>query len=157
MDINRFLPNNEYRAAIGANTPSASNVFATMADVGGGLTTFYTEAVTTTTTSVITDTLVSGMTLTPGAGDYIVMFNTYMSVDSNNSRQTYFSIYLNGIQITGSERAQFTTHIDKKEGLTIILKAVGVLDAQAIEVRWRADNASDVTSAYSRTFNLIKV
>lgn len=30
----RFLPNDEYRAAIGANAPSALNVFATMADIG---------------------------------------------------------------------------------------------------------------------------
>jgi hypothetical protein len=36
MDITRFLPKNEYDAAVGANTPSASNVFATMADIGGG-------------------------------------------------------------------------------------------------------------------------
>ena len=32
MDITRFLPNNEYQAAVGANSPSASNVFATVAD-----------------------------------------------------------------------------------------------------------------------------
>jgi len=33
MDITRFLPNNEYQAAIGANNPSASNVFATINDL----------------------------------------------------------------------------------------------------------------------------
>lgn len=33
-DISRFLPNNEYQAAIGANNPSASNVFATINDLG---------------------------------------------------------------------------------------------------------------------------
>lgn len=32
--IRRDLPNDEYQAAIGANNPSASNVFATMADIG---------------------------------------------------------------------------------------------------------------------------
>lgn len=31
--IKRDLPNNEYQAAVGANNPSASNVFATMADL----------------------------------------------------------------------------------------------------------------------------
>jgi len=35
MDISRFLPINEYNAAIGANSPSASNVFATMNDLAG--------------------------------------------------------------------------------------------------------------------------
>jgi hypothetical protein len=39
MDIQRFLPNNEYKAAVGANAPSALNVFATMNDLGAhGLT-----------------------------------------------------------------------------------------------------------------------
>lgn len=33
--IKRFLPDNQYQAAMGANAPSAGNPFATMADVGG--------------------------------------------------------------------------------------------------------------------------
>lgn len=32
----RLLPKDVYDAAVGANTPSSSNVFATMADIGGG-------------------------------------------------------------------------------------------------------------------------
>ena len=37
--IKRDLPNNQYQAAIGANSPSALNVFATIADLtsGGGI------------------------------------------------------------------------------------------------------------------------
>jgi len=35
MDITRFLPINEYNAAVGAASPSASNVFATMNDLAG--------------------------------------------------------------------------------------------------------------------------
>ena len=34
--IHRFLPNDEYQAAIGANSPSAANVYATMADIIAG-------------------------------------------------------------------------------------------------------------------------
>lgn len=34
--ITRYLPNNEYKAAIGANSPSSSNVFATIADLPAG-------------------------------------------------------------------------------------------------------------------------
>ena len=34
--IIRLLPNKAYLAATGANNPSGSNVFATMADIGGG-------------------------------------------------------------------------------------------------------------------------
>ena len=31
--IRRDLPNNQYQAAVGANNPSGTNVFATMADL----------------------------------------------------------------------------------------------------------------------------
>jgi len=33
--IHRFLPNDEYQAAVGANNPDAANVYATIADLGG--------------------------------------------------------------------------------------------------------------------------
>lgn len=39
MNIARFLPNNQYLAAIGANAPSAGNVFATIADLSAFVTT----------------------------------------------------------------------------------------------------------------------
>jgi hypothetical protein len=35
-DIKQLLPKNVYDAAVGANAPSAANVYATIADVGGG-------------------------------------------------------------------------------------------------------------------------
>lgn len=34
--IKRFLPNNQYRAAVGANNPSATNPFATIGDLSSG-------------------------------------------------------------------------------------------------------------------------
>jgi len=36
MSIKRNLPDDKYQAAVGANAPSSTNVYATMADVGGG-------------------------------------------------------------------------------------------------------------------------
>ena len=33
--IHRFLPNDEYQAAVNANSPSAGNAYATLADLGG--------------------------------------------------------------------------------------------------------------------------
>ena len=39
-DIKRFLPNNEYQAAVNANAPTALNPFATVADVTAGNTNF---------------------------------------------------------------------------------------------------------------------
>lgn len=37
-DIRQLLPKDVYDAAVGANSPSAANVFATIADIGGGAT-----------------------------------------------------------------------------------------------------------------------
>ena len=39
--IHRFLPNDEYQAAVGANNPDAANVYATIADLGGVSSTLY--------------------------------------------------------------------------------------------------------------------
>ena len=39
--IHRFLPNDEYQAAVGANGPDSTNVYATIADLGGAATTLY--------------------------------------------------------------------------------------------------------------------
>ena len=39
--IHRFLPNDEYQAAVGANNPDAANVYATIADLGGAASTLY--------------------------------------------------------------------------------------------------------------------
>tara|TARA_R110002110_G_scaffold46863_3_gene141194 strand:+ start:2989 stop:4458 length:1470 start_codon:yes stop_codon:yes gene_type:complete len=39
--IHRFLPNDEYQAAVGANGPDSTNVYATIADLGGAASTLY--------------------------------------------------------------------------------------------------------------------
>ena len=36
MSIKRNLPDDEYQAALAANSPTAANPFATIADTGGG-------------------------------------------------------------------------------------------------------------------------
>jgi hypothetical protein len=59
-DITRQLPNDEYQAAVGANSPTAANPFATIADTTGGTAdTIYTadDTVLTNRTATVTDTL----------------------------------------------------------------------------------------------------
>ena len=57
--IHRFLPNDEYQAAVGANNPDAANVYATIADLGGAATTLYNAdgTVAAGRVATITDTL----------------------------------------------------------------------------------------------------
>lgn len=60
MDIIRLLPKNQYDAALGANAPSAANVFATMADLSGvGGNGIYSGAgiIPTNTVATITDNI----------------------------------------------------------------------------------------------------
>ena len=60
MSIKRNLPDDEYQAALAANSPTAANPFATIADTGGGGgNTIYTadDTVLTNRTATVTDTL----------------------------------------------------------------------------------------------------
>lgn len=99
MNIQRFLPINEYNAAIGANTPSASNVFATIADLTGGDGIYSgSGTVPSTTVATLTDSIkfgsafisnskvIIGSTSTPSSATLVVKGVT-------NSSTTNFAIY----------------------------------------------------------------
>ena len=91
----------------------------------------------TTSTS---DVLMTGLTLTPPAGTYLVSFDT--SADRrNNNGEAYFSIYVGGTKQDASERlikvsvdAAGRNHIIP---VSISEYPVTVNGSQAIEIRWR--------------------
>ena len=88
------------------------------------------------TTGSDTDVLVTTMTVTPGAGTYLVSVSGMFSQD-NNSDISYVSIYQNGVQVAHTER-----HIEKFAGAhaheVFACNAVcTVADAQAIDLRAR--------------------
>jgi hypothetical protein len=79
----------------------------------------------------------TGMTITPGAGDYLVSFSGSLANSSNNS-EIDIAVYVNGVQAAASVRR----YDNLASGDTIpssiaAYKVTGVLDAQAIEIRWR--------------------
>ena len=90
------------------------------------------SAITTTGT---TDVLATGMTVTPGAGNYIVMCSGMFS-NSFKLGITYISIYVNGVKIASSERNQ-----DGASGNIPFATQtyVSLLAGQAIEIRWRVN------------------
>lgn len=134
--------------AAGASTSPAR------ADHVHALQTSAATATADTTTTSATDVLVSGMTLTPAAGTYLVWFTG--SVDhssSNDSIET--SIYAGGVQNSASER-RFTRGLFSN--VTTPFSSVAIVTvngAQAIEGRWRTTAAT--ATMHERTLAILRV
>ena len=102
-----------------------------------------TTVTTTSTTDVALDTPVS---VTPGAGDYLVFFNAMVS-NSNSGKGTIMSIYVNGTKITTSETQTTSGQSNDKNTLSTMAYVTGLAAGQAIEIRWRTEsNRSTVTN-----------
>jgi hypothetical protein len=113
-----------------------------------GITYSSVNAAGTITTASTTDVVVTGMTITPGAGTYLAMFST----DGSNSlgSNSIVSIYHNAVQVANSERT-FAFTID-----TIVTDAICTVAAgQAIDVRWRA--SANTASMGNRILTLIRL
>jgi hypothetical protein len=106
-----------------------------------------------TTTSSGSDVVVNGMTLTPGAGTYLVLFASDWSNSANNGTQ-FASCYANGVKVGASERQYARSTTSKRDGMSIICLAT-VADGQAIDIRWRVSGGTGTLG--NRTFTLIKV
>ena len=108
----------------------------------------------TTTTPSPTDVALAGMSITPGAGDYLVSFGTTVSNSINND--IIVSIYLNAVQVANSEREQLS--LGAGDGSTLTLAEVpitGVLAGQAVEIRWRTTGGT--STARARNLTLVQV
>ncbi|OGO71295.1 MAG: hypothetical protein A2Z37_15345 [Chloroflexi bacterium RBG_19FT_COMBO_62_14] len=93
-----------------------------------------TDATTTSTTFVA----LAGMSITPGAGDYLIWFSGSMEGSLATSTQ-YASIYVNGVQLSHSERRVFTEGSIPNTSFPVANHAyvTGVGAGQAIDIRWR--------------------
>jgi hypothetical protein len=112
-------------------------------------------ATANTTTSSVGDVLMDSMTLTPGAGTYLVLFGADLDGGEGENGEGVISIYANGVQATASEK---TGHVKKNRiGPGVMTHAiVTVADAQAIEGRWRSDDGDDI-GAFGRRLELIRI
>jgi hypothetical protein len=99
----------------------------------------YTDQVSATadTTVPLVDTLVSGMTITPGAGDYLVSFTG--SVENAVTSYNYISLYVNGVQVPHTEREMRVESSIPGTSFPVAFQALvtGVGASDAIEVRAR--------------------
>jgi hypothetical protein len=143
-------------ASVSTSTTNAEGAATTLArsdhthavSVGASQATAGTDA----TTASATDVLMTGMTLTPGAGDYFASF----SADADHSSPTdtvTISLYVNSVQVANSERAIIPGALRSPLVLTYLL--TGVAAAQAIEIKWRTSAAT--ATVHKRALTLLKV
>ena len=109
-----------------------------------------------TTTVSGTYELVSGMTITPGAGDYLVWFSGSLESTAGGSTQNV-SLFVDGGQITHTEREILTEGSIPDTPFTAVTHAFlpGVTAGQAINVRWRTSGGT--ATMHQRTLVLTKV
>lgn len=115
---------------------------------------------TTVTTTSTTDVAPgaaggTGLTLTPGAGNYLVLFSCEHT-NSNNGTNNSFSIYVNGVQVAVSQR---TERVPTGGGTTMYTTALqtyvtAVGAGQAIDVRWHT--SANTATIVHRELTLIK-
>lgn len=106
-----------------------------------------------TTTGSNSDVVVSSMTLTPGAGTYLVVFSSDWSNSGNNTSQ-FVSCYANGVKVGNSERQYARATTSKRDGVAINCIAT-VAAGQAIDIRWRVSGGTGTLG--NRSISLIKV
>lgn len=119
-----------------------------------------TNATNTVTTTSGADVLMTGMTLTPVAGTYLVLFSACLSGGDNDSAITT-SIYAGGSLQAGSE-SQVIANVSggvADPNTTVIptnsFNIVTVNGSQAIEGRWR--RASGTATATYRSLRIVRI
>ena len=123
---------------------------------GAGVVASVTSSATTDTTASGTPSLLQGMTVTPGAGTYLVFFLGEGSVDKN-SRFAFTRIRFNGVANLASERrvGGQASNLGSWPSAAIGTVAAG----QTIQVYWGMQNpgAGAVASSTARSLVLIKL
>lgn len=110
------------------------------------------------TTTSTTDVLLTGMTATPPAGIYLVIFSTWLTHSNGNDTVT-ISIYAGGVQNTGTVRT--TTPFSGAVGAAnngISHSTNGIVTvngSQTITIEWHT-NAGTAT-AHAGTMDMIKI
>lgn len=99
-------------------------------------------------------TLLSGMTLTPAAGAYLVWFTS--SVESSSVTDlTFLSIFVGGSQVAASEIETDSKTANEADAVQCVARVV-VDGTQAIEVKWKNNGAATAT-AHERTLIALRL
>lgn len=109
------------------------------------------ESSSTTTTTSSSDVLMSGMSITPAAGEYLCWFSG--EVDHSQDSDLTMSIYVNGVREDASQR-----RVDINNGRNACFACTNhatVTGSQAIEGRWRT--SASTASCYRRQLYILKI
>ena len=116
-------------------TPTNISAYLSIAALASLLNAQIAEATGDITTASATDVLATGMSITPVAGTYVVVFSC--SLETTNAGGVMFgSIYMGGVQVAASEREIDAPGASESSDMTSIA-LVTVNGAEAIEGRWR--------------------
>jgi hypothetical protein len=111
------------------------------------------QATSTITIALSGDALMPGMTLTPGAGNFMAWFSV-QTQNSNAAGVNTFTIYVNGVAVAVSSRSVRLPGGASNVEASIVVYLSGVLAGQAIEVRWNATGGT--ATATNRCFNVMR-
>jgi hypothetical protein len=115
----------------------------------------FTSTITTTSTTAV---VMTGMTMTPVAGTYLVWFSTWMTNTTGNQTAT-ISIYSGGVQKASSVMTiiPFSGAVGSvNDGVAVSTQgSVIVNGSQAIAIYWKT--AAGTASAHNGTMNILRV
>lgn len=106
-----------------------------------------------------TDTLMTSMTITPGAGDFLVFFSGTVDFNGNITEIIDVSIYVNGVQQAASIRhaaSDGATSDDMHIPVAISGYRITAAAAQAVEIRWSSNNGNTI-QAFERNLTLLQI
>lgn len=110
------------------------------------------------TTSSGTDALLTGMTITPTPGTYLVLFSTDMSTNNVGSTTT-LSLYNNGVRDANTVRA--LSPFDGgalsagSASCGVSINKIIVVTAGAVQIEWNTNGGTSTCGP--RTLNLIRI
>lgn len=130
--------------------PRTLNLFpAVLADISEA------NATANTTTSSASYVLLDSMTLTPGAGDYLLVFST--SVQGADDAELAFAVFVGGSIVPHTERTTLQESSIVDTPVIIALAAhVSPTAGQDVEIRWQRQSGSGTIETQERTLTLLK-
>ena len=111
------------------------------------------QATSVATTSLPGDILMIGMSLTPGAGNFMAWFSV-QTQNSNSANSNMFTIYVGGVAVAVSSRSIRVPATASNVEATIAVYLPGVLALQAIEVRWNVSGGTGTVT--NRCLNVMR-
>jgi hypothetical protein len=99
-----------------------------------------------TTNSNSDVSLSTALSITPGAGDYLISFSGVVS-NGNSGKGVIMSIYVAGVKIASSERQATSGSPDDKNTIATSTYVTGLTAGQVIEMKWKAEsNTATITN-----------